>query len=230
MSQQALRRLFAKPENVARLLRHATKEGLPLNIQIEAFTLSFHSRFASETNLETHHLVLESLFPDYGNELLSSNRFLSVKFNTGNFAVKFSAPFVKGWKEEGSWLWQIEFPPRAELMRLRRDIRVEPPADKPLEVYWVLEDEAVLGAVVDISVGGALFLSKVLAPTLEAGKTIAHMQLRLPNRTIQVDASVVRTTAVNCAVAFTAISDDDCSALRKYVENRAAEIQRGFMP
>ncbi|HUT04358.1 MAG TPA: PilZ domain-containing protein [bacterium] len=225
-----MRRLFAKPENVARLLRHATEKGLPLNIQIEAFTLRFHSRFASKTNLETHHLVLESLSPEYGNELLSSNRFLSVQFSTGNFAVRFSAPFEKGWKEEGSWLWQIVFPSSAELMRQRRHIRVEPPAGKPVGVYGVVEDEAFLGAVVDISVGGALFTSKVLAPTLEAGKTIAHMQLRLPSRTIQVDARVVRTTALNCAVAFTAISDDDRAALREYVESRTAEIQRGFMP
>jgi len=230
MSQQTLRRLFAKPENVARLIRRATEESLPLNIQIEAFTLRFHSRFASETDIAAHHLVLESLFPGYGNELLSSNRTLSIHFNTGNFAVRFSVPFLKGWKKEGNWLWQIEFPPTAELVQLRRYIRVEPPADKPVEVYWTIEDEAVLGTVVDLSVGGVLFLSKVLAPTLAAGKMISRMQLRLPSRTIQVDARVVRITAVNCAVAFTAMSDDDRAALSDYVKNRAAEIQRPFIP
>lgn len=228
MSEEARSRTFSKPDAVRRLLARAVNEGLSLDVQIEAFTLRFHSRFSAQTDLSMQHLVLEALFPSYGNELLSSNRFISVSFTTGNFMVSFRAPFDKGWKEDDSWLWKIAFPDSAALRPLRKYFRVEPAAGDPVRIYFELDDDLVLGNVVDISVGGFLFVSKVRAPILEAGKEIVGLQLKLPGRSIQVDAKVVRITSVNCAVIFTSISDDDRRALQDYTESRVAEIRRGF--
>jgi len=228
MSKDGWSRTFSKPDNVRRLLAYATSEGLPLNVQIEAFTLRFHSRFSAQTDLSKQHLVLESLIPDYGNELLSSNRLVSVSFAKGNFLVDFTTPFEKGWKEDSNWRWKIAFPESAALTRSRSCFRVEPSPGEPVGVYLVVDDNAILGNVIDISISGALFVSKVRAPILEAGKTIERAQLKLPGRSIQVNANVVRMTAVNCAIAFTAISDDDRRALHAYIESRAAEIHRGF--
>ena len=210
------------------MLAYAADEGLSLDVQIEAFTLRFHSHFSAQTDLPKQHLVLEALFPDYGNELLSSNRFISVSFAKGDFLVSFTAPFEKGWKEDKNWLWKIAFPESAALTRSRRHSRVEPSPGEPVGVYLIVDDNAILGNVIDISVGGTLFVSKVRAPILETGKTIEGAQLKLPGRSIQVNANVVRMTAVNCALSFTAISDDDRRILREYIERRAAGIRRGF--
>jgi len=228
MSKEGWSRTFSKPDNVRRLLAYAANEGLSLDVQIEAFALRLQSRFSAQTDLSKQHLVLESLFPGYGNELLSSNRFISVSFVKGDFLVSFTAPFEKGWKEDKDWLWKIAFPESAVLTRSRSHFRVEPSPGEPVGAYLVVDDNAILGNVTDISVGGALFVSKVRAPILEAGKTIEGMQLKLPKRSIRVNARIVRMTAVSCAVAFTAISDDDRRTLEKYVESRAAEIRRGL--
>jgi len=228
LSEETRSRTFSKPDAVRRLLARAVNEGLSLDVQIEAFMLRFYSRFSAQTDLSKQHLILEALFPSYGNELLSSNRFISASFATGNFMVSFRAPFDKGWKEDDGWLWKIAFPDSATLRPLRKYFRVEPSAGDPVRIYFELDDDLVLGNVVDISVGGLLFVSKVRAPILEAGKEIMGVQLRLPGRNIQVDAKVARITSVNCAVIFTSISDDDRRVLQDYTENRVAEIRRGF--
>ncbi|MBN1591950.1 MAG: PilZ domain-containing protein [Candidatus Coatesbacteria bacterium] len=221
-------RTFSKPESIRKLLARATQKSLLLNIQIEAYTLKFHSRFSDQTDLSKDHLILEALFPSYGNELLSSNRFMTVSFSTGNFLIDFKVPFDKGWKEDGSWLWKIEFPEVATLRPSRRFYRVEPSVDSPVRVYFELDDDLVLGNVIDLSEGGLLFISKVRAPVLETGRLIKDIQLKLPGRTVRMDAKVVRITSVNCAIAITDISNADRHALREYTENRVAEIRRGF--
>ena len=228
MNEESRSRTFSKPDNVRRLLARAQSEGLALDVGIEAFTLRFSSRFSAQTDLSKQHLVLESLSPDYGNELLSSNRFISVSFTAGDFRICFSTQFEKGWKENKEWIWQIAFPESVELGRTRMHSRVEPPSGERLALYFVVEDNAILGSVVDISSGGALFVSKVREPILEAGKTIEGMELKLPGKSIQVDARIVRITAMNCAVSFTAVREDDRRVLQEYIERRAAEIRRGF--
>ncbi|MBN2209670.1 MAG: PilZ domain-containing protein [Candidatus Coatesbacteria bacterium] len=228
MNEESRLRTFSEPDNVKRLLARAQSEGLALDVRIEAFTLRFSSRFSAQTDLEKQHLVLESMSPDYGNELLSSNRFISISFTTGDFRIFFSTQFEKGWRENKEWFWQIAFPESVELGRTRVHSRVEPPSGERLAIYFVVEDDAILGNVVDISSGGALFVSKVREPTLAAGMTIEGMELKLPGRNIKVDARIVRIAAMNCAVSFTAVREDDRRVLQEYIERRAAEIRRGF--
>lgn len=219
-------RVYEKSDNISRLLTYAVEEGLPLCVRIEAYSLRFNSFFAAQTNVGERYLAMESLFPSYGNDLMKSNRFVMIEFVKGNFMISFSVPFEKGWKEENEWLWEVQFPQRIQMRRLRRHLRVEPSANEPISVYFTVNDDIVLGQVVDLSMGGALFASNVREPTVSPGKEIVGMELRLPGKPVHIDAVVTRVGRKNCAVAFTSLSEQVRAELRKYVELRISEIRR----
>jgi len=221
-------RVYTRPDYIEKLLTYPLKENLALSVRIESYALKFHSRFASETDISARHLVIEQTFPDYGNELLKSNRFVTVNYMKGNLIVFFTVPFAKGWMSDDKWLWELEYPQTVAVKRVRQHTRVEPAASESVLVYFVMDQDAVLGHAIGLSLGGASFVSKVREPAIEVGEEIKDMQLKLPNKTVHVDARINRVSAMNCAVEFTSINSEDKEALRDYIRQRLHEIRRGF--
>ncbi|MCD6327295.1 PilZ domain-containing protein [bacterium] len=221
-------RVFAKPQNIERLLSYPIKENLSLSVQIEAYKLDFHSRFSLKTNLSEKRLILEEPFPNYGNELLKGNRLITVKCQKGDFVIYFTVPFEKGWEEEGTWLWALQYPQTVVLKRLRMHTRVEPASSDVLTIYFAIDEEAVLGHIIQLSLGGALFASRVREPTIQVGQAIEEMHISLPDRTLRMNAEIVRVSAMNCAIQFTSMSGEDKNALRNYIADRVSQIKQGF--
>jgi len=222
-------RSFRLPANVKKLLSYPIRAKLPLSVKIESYALGFHSRFAESTDIEKRQIVLEELFPAYGNELLAVNKFVTVECVKGNYTIAFSTAFEKTTRQAGHWLWRLRFPETVQLRRLRRYSRVEPRPSEPVTIHFDLKDESVLGRVVDISMGGVLFASKITEPVLEESAKLTEVRIKLPTGTITTDAVVRKVVGMNCALEFTSLAGQNRDLLADYIEARVAEIRRRFV-
>jgi len=192
-------------KDIKTILVMAQDQRVPFVIKKNAKGKSFNSfliKIDSSSNPTT--LLIDSLFPEEGNELIVSSQFISVSLfpkNTEseylNLPYVFNALYLRGETYRGHPALRISFPETIKRNQRRNYKRVEPSIEQPINITLKLKDGEVTENVDNISGGGVGFYTSLDKSILHPASKINSVFFTLPDGTEITCQLIVRRFTKN---------------------------------
>lgn len=197
--------IFNTYNEIKTVLVKTQEQRLPIIIRKNAKGNSFNSsliKIDSSSNSPT--LLIDSLIPEEGNELMANSKFISVDFaltETDNehssIPYTFNALYLQRETYQGHPALRLSFPKIIQRNQRRNYNRVEPSASEPIEITLNLGNIKAKENVVNISGGGVGFYSNLDESVLRLGKKIDSISFSLPDGTEITSQLIIRWVTKN---------------------------------
>lgn len=148
---------------------------IPLIASIDNRTTTYKSMLL-ELEMENKHIMIDSLMPNHGNEIITTSNNISIGYNIEGIMYYFDSKFIVMVNEKFPSI-KIAFPSIVKKVQKRNAYRVSPPMDNPLSVKVV---EGVTEKIADISEGGLSFYSKRTEKEMPVGTVFEKVTFKLP--------------------------------------------------
>jgi c-di-GMP-binding flagellar brake protein YcgR len=191
--------------DIKTILVMAQEQRIPLVIKRNAKGKPFSSfPIKIDNDPKSSTILIDSLFPEEGNELISGSQFISVAFflkNTEseylNIPYVFNASYIRGETYRSYPALRISFPKTIKRNQRRNYNRVEPSIGEPISITLKLEDEEVIENMDNISGGGIGFYTNLDKSILWPGNKIKSASFTLPDGTEITTQLIVRWITKN---------------------------------
>jgi len=192
-------------KDITTILAMAQKQRVPFIIKRNAKGESFNSFLIKIDSISTPHtLLIDSLFPEEGNELIVTSQFISVAFSLKNTESEYlNIPYVfiihylRGETHRGHPALRISFPETIKRNQRRNYKRVEPLIKEPINIALKFKDREVTENVANISGGGIGFYTNLDKSILRPGSKINSVFFTLPDGTKITCQLIVRRITRN---------------------------------
>ena len=226
-----------QPDDIRDLLEEALQQKRQFQIRLNGMGSTFNS---SLLEIERSHLLIDTLFPDEGMELIRDSRFISVDFLIHSRRMtpyRFDAVYLDEENHNGYPALKISMPKTVNKDQKRKYHRVEPPVSNPLFIQFYLENEQFVERVCNISGGGAGFFTNLGKNHLWSGKRLENVSISVPGITT-IDCIVVVHTVSQaknpvliegkpyhyyCGAEFLSLDDSTRKKIIRYVLEKERE-------
>jgi c-di-GMP-binding flagellar brake protein YcgR len=233
------------PEDMYRVFKTVMKQKIRFQVRLNGRRRSYDSSL-----IEVRHdrLYIDALFPEEGQALIASSRFIEVDFMLreaiGDFRhipYAFRSAYLESVSIRGYPGVRIAFPERIRRHQRREYLRISPPVQQPLHVRLTVDGAEVQEKVANISGGGLGFYTRLGREVLWPGRQIQSAGIDLPNGARISCAVTVRKHALNdrtimadrkpcpyyCGIEFTGADEQVRETVVRYViERERDELRR----
>jgi len=190
-------------EDIKTILTMAQEQRVPFAVRKNGRGKPFNS-FLIKTDYSSSALLIDSLIPEEGNELMVDSRFVDVEFffrNTKkeylNIPYNFHVVYLRRENYQNHPALRISFPESINRNQRRDYNRVEPSIEEPIEIILKLKDGEAIETVVNISGGGVGFYTNLDRSVLSPGNKIKSASFNLPDGTEITSQLIVRRVTRN---------------------------------
>ena len=229
-------------EDIKTILSMAQKQRVPFAVRKNGMGKPFNS-FLVKTDYSSSALLIDSLIPEGGNELMVDSKFVGVEFffkNTKeeylNIPYTFHTVYLRRENYQNHPALRISFPESIKRNQRRDYNRVEPSIEEPIKITLELKDGKVIENMANISGGGVGFYTNLDKSVLWLGNKIKSVSFNLPDGTEITSQLIVRWVTKNvpdeivnkkrlhfyCGAEFAELNE----ALRKKIILYIIEIER----
>ncbi len=164
---------------------------IPLIATIDNRTTTYKSMLL-ELEMENKHIMIDSLMPNHGNEIIAISNNISIGYNIEGIMYYFDSKFIVMVNEKFLSI-KIAFPSIIKKVQKRNAFRVSPPNDNPITVKV---EEGITEKIADISEGGLSFYSKRIEKEMPVGTVLEKVTFKLPT----MDRQIAAKAKVKCFI------------------------------
>ncbi len=226
---------------IAALLETALQTKAHLRIRLNNRGTSFNS---IPLAIKPSDMIIDTLFPQEGNDLLKDTDFISVECiirESAPIPYRFSSTIIGTTTFNDYPALTITLPREIKRDQKRNFHRVTPSINEDVDISFRLDDDEISEKVTNISGGGVGFYTNNNASVLWPGRSIEDITITLPDTIVIQCMSVIHTfkhieypVLINgksyhyyCGAEFTSLDDATRDAVIKYViEKERVELQR----
>jgi len=238
------------PADIKEILQTVMRQKSRFRVHLNARKRSFNS---SLLEIRSRSLVIDSLFPEEGNDLIADSEFLRIDFTVresdeeGSYIpYTFDTTFVRKILLNNYPALRIDYPEFLKRDQKRKYFRIVPPVNQPLFIDFLLDGKQVTEKIGDISAGGAGFYTNYGKSVLYVGRRLDSLSIALPgHKTINCHA-IVHSIAQNenpvliegkpffysCGIEFGGVERSVHHEIIQYVVEKEREalkrMNRGF--
>jgi len=233
-------------KNIEIVLKIAQEQRSTFVIKKEAKGEPFNS-FLLKNDLSQRSpiLLIDSLFPKEGNDLIADARYISVVFylkktagGDPNIPYMFNTHHLGKGTYQGYPAWKISFPEAIERNQRRNYKRIEPAEEKSIDITLTLDNQIVMESIANISGGGIGFYTHFDESVFWIGKIIDKSSFRLPDGTEisspiivrwltkDIDKEISKKANLYCGAQFMNSDNVKRNKIIKYVAGREREELR----
>jgi len=190
-------------EDIKTILSMAQKQRVPFAVRKNGRGKPFNS-FLIKPDYSSSALLIDSLIPEGGNELMVDSKFVDIEFffkNTKkeylNIPYTFHAVYLRRENYQNHPALRISFPESIKRNQRRDYNRVEPSIEEPIKIILKLKDGEAIETVANISGGGVGFYTNLDKSVLRPGNKIKSASFSLPDGTEITSQLIVRWVTKN---------------------------------
>ena len=199
-SQQQIKALLPlaeikEPSDIHTVLNMVIKQRSRFIIRLNNRGRSFSSILLK---IDPQVLLIDSLFPYEGNELIDHSSFISVKFiikEAKDVPYKFNSTYTASESFKGYPALKISFPEIVKRDQKRLFHRVEPAVNEPVYAKFSMDGNKMTEKIANISGGGVGFYTNLGKSVLWRGREIDRVSITLPDSPV-----------INCLVIIQIVS------------------------
>jgi len=241
--------LVKDPNDIQNLINTVIKQKSRIKIKINNKGQSYISSIIKiESMLNSHTLIIDSLFPIEGNDKIQYSKSSTAEFNIKetdksriHIPYSFEANYIDHKEYENFDAIRLTFPKAINRGQKREYLRIEPSINNPLFIKFEVNNKKMTQKIENISAGGICFYTNIVKTILWPGKRIEKAVITLPDSSrikcpIMVRSLLQNNEPViidgkryfyNCGVQFMGISNNTRERIIKYVlEKERNELKR----
>jgi len=208
-------------------LEYVCQKNVQLTAVLDEMPHNFSSIFL-ETGKNNDYLVIDTLIPDYGNQLLKASGKIRIDYKVEGIMYSFDTIFRETINRRFPTI-KIIFPTFIKKIQRRKHFRVSPSINKPIIAR--LTDE-IDEKVADISEGGLAIYAFLTERELILGKVFERLIFRLPNTNQNIMTKAVVRNLIRgngeavknrCGIEFIDMRPPDIDLIASYVLARQRE-------
>lgn len=188
--------------DIRAVLKRALQQKCRFKVRLNARKRSFNSSLVQVTPSA---LIIDALFPEEGNMLIPSSRFLEVDFvlrEAGkdflHIPYTFRSSYIHRDHFKGYPAIRIALPELIKRIQRRDYLRIDPPVKEPIYISFTVDENQVSKKIANISGGGVGFYTNLGKGVLWHGRRIDDVTIKLPDR-----------STVICSIAVQSISQSE---------------------
>jgi len=176
----------------AQILNKVKDQRVRISIELNGRGTSYNSLLLEAKHLGTPPtLLIDSLFPKEGNELIQYSDFIKVDFSVlesgqtrQNIPYSFTATFIQGENLEGYPAFRISYPEEIKREQKREYMRISPSVNEPLYITFDLEGKKTSEKIANISAGGVGFYTNLDKDVLWPDRKFGNVFIDLPGSVV----------------------------------------------
>ena len=214
--------------HIRKNLGYVCQKNNQLTVTLDERPMTYRSIFL-EVGDYNNFVVIDTLIPDYGNQLFKTSRKIGIDYSVEGIMHSFDTKFIE--TVNGRFLSiKLAFPNLIRKIQRRKHFRVSTPIDKPITVKLT---DGINERVADISEGGVSIYTSLTEKELPLGKVFEKVMLSLPTVNQNIMAKTVVRNLIKgfsgnvknkCGLEFMNMRLNDKDFIASYVLTRQREI------
>ncbi len=172
------------PADIKAVLKEALRQKARFKVRMNARKRSFSS---SLVDIGSSSLIIDALFPEEGNILVSGSRFIEVDLMLReadnellHIPYTFASKFISKERFQGYPAVRVEIPDLIRRIQRREYLRITPPIKEPIYIQFELDGKQISEKIDNISGGGIGFCTSLSKSVLWRGRHIEGITIALP--------------------------------------------------
>jgi c-di-GMP-binding flagellar brake protein YcgR len=178
------------PSDIHNLINLAIKDKTRIKLKINNREPSYNtSIIKKESILNSHTLLIDSLFPPDGNDKIQYAKsaiaefsFKGIESKSNLIPYSFTTNYIDQKEYENFNALRITFPKAINRGQKREFLRIEPSVNQPLFIKFKIKDKKMTQKIENISAGGVNFFTNLTKAVLCHGKRIEQVLITLPDQ------------------------------------------------
>lgn len=185
---------------------------IPLITTIDNRTTTYKSMLL-EFEMENKHIMIDSLMPNHGNEIITTSNNISIGYNIEGIMYYFDSKFIEMVNEKFHSI-KIAFPSIIKKVQKRNAFRVSPPNGNPITVKV---EEGITEIITNISEGGISLYTQCTEGEMSVGTIFEKVTFKLPT----MDRYIITKAKVKSFIKGSGVSKNRCGI--EFIDMRMAD-------